>query len=405
MIDEIDEEMERRGFDAVLSWATTTHDNPTLQYLVGTDIARETLYLKRRTEKPTLIVSVIDVGSAKKSRIRDVRTYDEFGRRALTQKHGRFKGTILFFERALKELGFEGKIGMIGRLEASRTLRLASELSKKGFHLEGDWEPDLAETLRETKDEEEMRKLAETASLTEKVVTDTIEYLQGCKVSGRMLLNHGNTLTTGKVKARISQQIAEYGITEPEETIFAVGSEGADPHNSGTSEVPVRTGVPIVFDIFPKHRSGYWNDLTRTYCLGKAPAKLKKYYQDVLEAQTWAADALEVGKAYRELAEGVCAVLEKRGHPTYRTHIKAGTEARMDTGFIHSVGHGVGLTIGEPPYYGSLSEDIVEQGQVLTNEPGVYYPNWGGIRLEDTIAIVGRRKIRNFNRLPKELEL
>ncbi len=405
MISEIDREMERRGFDELLSWANTTHDNPTLQYLVGGNIARETLYLKKRGENPILIVDPLDLGSAKKTRIRDIRTFEEFGRREFVEKHGRFKGTILFFEKTLKELGFRGKIGMIGKLEASRALKLASELNKKGFHLEGDWSPDLGESLRETKDEQEMEKLAETASLTEKVVTNILDYLGNCSVSDGKLLDHGKTLTTGKVKARVSQQIAEEGITEPEETIFAVGNEGADPHNPGSPKTPIRTGVPIVFDIFPKHRSGYWNDLTRTYCLGRAPSKLKKYYEDVLEAQTWATDALEVGKPYRELAEGVCAVLERCGHPTYRTHIKAGTAARMNTGFIHGVGHGVGLTIGEPPYYGSFSEDYVKQGQVVTIEPGVYYPGWGGIRIEDTVAIAEGRKIRSLNRLPKELEI
>ena len=404
MLSEIDKEMEKRGFGSILSWGETTHDNPTLLYLVGGNIARETLYMKKMDEKPILIIHPLDLGSAKKTRVRDIRTFEEFGRRALVEKYGQFKGTILFFAKALKELGFKGKIGMIGKLEASRALKLTFELNKKGLHLEGDWRPDLAEKLRETKDEDEMKKLAETASLTEKVVTDTMEYLKNCKVSDSRLLNHGETLTTGKVKAYISQRIAEHGITEPEETIFAVGSEGADPHNSGGSKVPVRTGVPIVFDIFPKHRSGYWNDLTRTYCLGKTPSKVKKCYDDVLEAQTLATDALEVGKRYHELAEGVCEILEKRGHPTYRTHIKAGTAARMNTGFFHGVGHGVGLTIGEPPGYNSLTQDSVTQGQVVTVEPGVYYPGWGGIRLEDTVAITGRRKIRNFNRLPKELE-
>ncbi len=405
MLNEIDNEMERRGFKAILSWAETTHDNPSLEYLVGGNIARETLYLKKKDEKPILIVAPLDLGSAKKSRVRDIRTFEEFGRRELTNKHGQFKGTILFFERLLKKLGFEGKIGVVGKTEASRVLKLTTELKKKNLSLEGDWRPDLAESLRETKDEEEMEKLAEAASLTEKVVLNTLQDLQHCKVENNKLVHKGKTLTTGRVKAYISQQIAEQGITEPEETIFAVGTEGADPHNTGGSHVPVRTGVPIVFDIFPKHRSGYWNDLTRTYCLGRAPAKLKKYFEDVHEAQIWARDALEVGKPYRELAEGVCAVLEKRGHATYRTHIKAGTAARMNTGFFHGVGHGVGLTIGEPPYYGSTSEDHVRERQVVTIEPGVYYPGWGGVRIEDTVAVTGHRKIRNFNRLPKELEV
>src|SRR5712692_6333719 len=155
MLNEISNEMERRGFSAILSWAETTHDNPSLQYLIGGNIARETLYLKKKDEKPILVVTPLDLGSAKKTHVSDIRTFEEFGRRQLIDKHGQFKGTILFFEQALKELDFKGKIGMVGKTEASRALKLTAELEKKSLHLEGDWRPDLAETLRETKDKGE----------------------------------------------------------------------------------------------------------------------------------------------------------------------------------------------------------------------------------------------------------
>lgn len=404
MIDQIEEEMEKRGFDSILSWADTTNDNPTLQYLVGANIARETLYIKQAGKPPILMVHPLDLGTAKKSHIRDIRTFGEYERHKLIEKYGIYKGMILFFEKLLKELKMKGTIGILGKTEASRTIKLTSELQKKGFHIEGDWQPDLAESLRETKDATEIEKLAEVARLTEKVVTQTMDYLKNCKISNGKLTLRGETVATGKVKALISRLIIENGITEPEETIFAVGADGADPHNPGNPRTPVQTGVPIVFDIFPKHRNGYWNDMTRTYCLGKPSAKLKQYYANVLEAQTWALDALEVGKPYRKLADGVCSILERQGHPTYRTHIKAGTAGKMSTGFIHGVGHGVGLTIGEPPSYSSTSEDKVKIGQVVTDEPGVYYPGWGGVRIEDTVAIIGRSKIRNFNKLSKELE-
>jgi Xaa-Pro aminopeptidase len=98
----------------------------------------------------------------------------------------------------------------------------------------------------------------------------------------------------------------------------------------------------------------------------------------------------------------VCEFLQARGHrtPLYYTE----KNIQMTDGFIHGLGHGVGLTIGEPPYLRLVSEEILTEGSVTTVEPGVYYQGKFGVRVED-IVVVRKSKAENLSAFPKELEV
>jgi Xaa-Pro aminopeptidase len=98
----------------------------------------------------------------------------------------------------------------------------------------------------------------------------------------------------------------------------------------------------------------------------------------------------------------VCEFFESRGHksPIYYTE----KNMPMTEGFIHGLGHGVGLTIGEPPYLRLASHETLEEGSLVTVEPGVYYPGKFGVRIED-IVVVGKTKAEDLSTLPKELEI
>jgi Xaa-Pro aminopeptidase len=98
----------------------------------------------------------------------------------------------------------------------------------------------------------------------------------------------------------------------------------------------------------------------------------------------------------------VCEFLESRGHksPIYYTE----KNIPMTEGLIHGLGHGVGLTIGEPPSLRLASREILSEGSLTTVEPGVYYPGKFGVRVEDIVA-VGKNKTENLSTLPKELEM
>ena len=162
-------------------------------------------------------------------------------------------------------------------------------------------------------------------------------------------------------------------------------------------------GVPILIDIFPGEAGGgYHSDLTRTFCLGKAPPELRKMYDDVHDGVPPRARNVKVGVPCRSLQEKVCEVFEQRGHATQRT--QDGTEE----GYVHGLGHGVGLAVHEAPRLGGPPSNtaLLESDMVITVEPGLYYPSRGlGVRIEDLVLVRADGKFENLTPAPYELEI
>jgi Xaa-Pro aminopeptidase len=152
----------------------------------------------------------------------------------------------------------------------------------------------------------------------------------------------------------------------------ASGPNGARPH-AHTSDKELLRGEPIVIDMGAEV-DGYRSDLTRTVSLGE-PADADKFwsvYNTVLGAQTAAIAAIRPGLSGKE-ADGVA-----------REFI---TQAGFGEAFGHGLGHGVGLEIHEEPFMGRLSTSILQQNMVVTVEPGIYLPGWGGVRIEDIVLV------------------
>src|SRR6185295_11500050 len=143
--------------------------------------------------------------------------------------------------------------------------------------------------------------------------------------------------------------------------------------------------VPIVLDIFPADKtSGYFFDLTRTFCIGPIPDELRRLHAQVLEAFTRARDAMRPGTKASSYQSLVCDLFEANGHATTRSH--PGTLE----GYVHTLGHGVGLDIHEKPSFAlnPTNHDLIETGDIVTIEPGLYYPDRElGIRIEDTFVV------------------
>ena len=125
--------------------------------------------------------------------------------------------------------------------------------------------------------------------------------------------------------------------------IFAQGRDAGVPHNHGTPDMPLRLGQTIVFDIFPKTASGYFHDMTRTWCLGYAPDEVISTWSQCKEIFDQTLSELAVGEPCRDFQAMTLDYFGARGHPTMRTH-PGGHE-----GYVHSLGHGLGLDIHEEP--------------------------------------------------------
>ncbi|MFH0848687.1 MAG: Xaa-Pro peptidase family protein [archaeon] len=403
MISDIDQEMKNRRLSGLIVIGDSTFGNPELFYVVGANLPRGGVYVKPRAQPPILVVSNIDVGSAQEGRVGQIETYSEYGYERTVAKYGGSKARNILIHEVLRKHRLKGRIGLYGKSDVSQAIASAEFLRKKNHKIVGENPPTLLDSLRETKDEIEVSRIRDVGRRTERIVEETIRFLRDCRSRGDELLYEGQPLTTGRVKAMIRRFSAEEDVMNTHDVIFAVGPNSADPHYRGMEQDPVRPGQPIVFDIFPQEPGGYWFDTTRTYVIGKASEEIKSMHEAVLEAQLTALDKLRAGIDGKIVTGFVCDVFERRGYKTQRDLVRGEVGART-TGFIHSLGHGVGLTIGERPNLSVLTSQILREGHVSSVEPGLYKPGVGGVRIED-IAVIRKQRIENLSTLDKTLEI
>ena len=201
--------------------------------------------------------------------------------------------------------------------------------------------------------------------------------------NGLLRLN-GRLLTSEGLRTLIETELLRHGCTAAGGTITSCGPDSADPHQHGAG--PLCAGSPIVLDIFPRDaRTGYWGDLTRTLVKGDIPPRIMAMYEAVCAARRTALKMIAPGIMGSEIHAAVHAVFEARGFHT-------SLAGKKPCGFIHSTGHGVGLDIHESPRI-SIRGGPLEEGNVITIEPGLYYPDLGGVRIEDTVAVTRQGRL------------
>ena len=247
---------------------------------------------------------------------------------------------------------------------------------------------------RAVKRPDEIEAISETQRYTEEAMGLAADLLRKSEIRSGHLYRGGEPLTAERVRIEIQKYLLEKSC-QAAYTIVAGGDQATDPHARGSGPLPANQ--PIIIDIFPHSTlSRYWGDMTRTFVRGKATPAVRKLWKDVLDAQTLAFERLRAGVDGQKVHEEVAALFKERGNANEEVGGKK-------TGYIHSTGHGIGLDIHEPPRIGKV-ESKLAAGQVVTVEPGLYYPGTGAIRLEDVVVIT-EDGCRNLNRFPKDLEL
>lgn len=193
---------------------------------------------------------------------------------------------------------------------------------------------------------------------------------------GRLYLKN-RLVTAGTVRRLIARVLIDHDCVA-RDTIVACGAQAADPHEKGYG--PLKAHEPIVIDIFPQHTEhGYWGDLTRTVVRGEASKEVRRMFHAVRAAHHAALNQVRSRVWCMTVHHAAAAELQERG---FRTGLADG----RPSGFIHSTGHGVGLSIHEEPSIGENASRL-RVGNVITIEPGLYYPGLGGMRIEDTVVV------------------
>lgn len=271
---------------------------------------------------------------------------------------------------------------------ANFPLAYADRLREKGVTVAAKPDPFFPERLIKSTDE--IAAIEETQRHVEAALEAALNVLRESEIRGERLYWRGGLLTAAALKKVINLSLMENDCVA-QHTIVACGIQGVDPHNQGSG--PIRPDESIVFDIFPKSsRTRYFADMTRTVVKGKASDDLKRMYEAVLAAQLRGIELIKGGVSGQAVHSEVTRTMERLGFET-------GVVDGRNQGFFHGTGHGVGLDIHEPPRISKVDHTL-QAGQVVTVEPGLYYPRWGAVRIED-LVVVEAGGCRNLTRTPQ----
>jgi Xaa-Pro aminopeptidase len=231
---------------------------------------------------------------------------------------------------------------------------------------------------RRVKDDREAGEIRKGNAACSAAYTVIEQLLAAARIESDGTLSlHGEPLTSERVKAEINVACIRAGAWAME-TIFAGGEQACDPHSEGSGIL--RANELIVADIFPKlDASGYFGDMTRTYLKGKPSPEQMRLVATVAEAQKRAIGMIHDGADGRGIHMAVMDFFAAQGYPTEK-------RGGRTVGFFHGLGHSLGLEVHELPRMNRTGSTL-HTGNVVTVEPGLYYPEIGGCRIEDVVRV------------------
>ena len=373
----LDTIMQGRNLDAILVLGNAEH-NPPMYYFTGGGHVSKAVLIKKRGEPAVLYCNAMEREEAAKS-----------GLTVIPLSEGAMERLAKVPAKMFAEQGLSaGRVGVYGHTNVSMALYILSKVKEElpALELVGEDQDDtIFMRASETKDAPEVDRIRKMGKITTEVVGLVAEYLTSREVRADevLLKEDGTPLTVADVKGKISLWLAERGAADVEGCIFSIGREAGICHSVGNPSDLIRLGQTIVFDIFPGEAGGgYFYDFTRTWSLGYATPEAQKLYDEVHAVYQRVVENLAMNASFKAYQKMVCDAYHENGHPT-----PMHTEGILTEGYVHSLGHGLGLNVHERPWsrHTASDDNILKSGVVFTIEPGLYYPEKGmGVRIEDS---------------------
>lgn len=347
----------------------TDRDTPDLLYVSGFRAVDPVVWVGTR-DRQAMVVPAMEYGRTRAVFRRGrVWTPEQLGLRGPNRRR-----VAMWVWAALREL----RVRFV-RVPPSFPLGIARALEQRGVRVRV--ARDALFSQRATKRQAELKAIQRAQRAAVEAMRAAVRVLSEASIGqNRTLRWQGNVLTSERVRYVIESVLLHHDCV-CEETIVAGGRQGADPHERGHG--PLRADEPIVLDVFPRHRpTGYFGDLTRTVVRGRCPDRVRAMFDAVRRARRVALGRVRAGVLAEDVHRAVERSFEESGFAT-----EGPTPPRQ--GFLHGTGHGVGLAVHEAPSLSRGSRDRLRVGHVITIEPGLYDPELGGVRIEDTL-VVGR---------------
>jgi len=405
----IDGIMRAKNLDALVIFGNAEH-NPPMYYFTGGGHVSHATIIKKRGKEPVYFHNDMERDEAAKSGLKCI-PYTTYDYDALLTKanNDALLASAMRYELMFKDVGVTaGRVGVYGTYDISAVFGVLTHLQKLMPEIEFVGEPredSIFMRAMETKDETEVERIRRMGKITTEVVGQVAEFLTSCAVRDDevLLKEDGSALTVGDVHGMIRLWVSERGAELPSGFIFATGRDAGVPHSAGEPEALMKLGQTIVFDIYPAEAGGgYYYDFTRTWSLGYATPEAQELYDQVKEIYDTLSDNFDLHTPFKDYQRMVCEYYESKGHKT-----PLNTKAPVE-GYVHSLGHGVGLNIHERPFSSFTTGDDqrLAPGVVITSEPGLYYPEKGmGFRIEDTLWVRPDGKIELLAEYPYDFVL
>ena len=408
---DFDRLMAERNLNAAVVRGSTL-ESPAIYYLTGGHKLEAVTVLLRRGQRPVLVHNPMERDEAALTGL-ETALSTRWNVRQIAQE---LDGDLLAAQaeqlrRILADYGVQGRVGFYGHSEIGQAHALLGRLEQtlSDVQVVVEYRDDLLTAARITTDASEIQAMREVAIRTNRVVEAVADMLTSRPVAaghggaGYLLAPGGEALTVRHVKRFIHEQCMAQDLEQPGGNIFSLGADAGVPHNSGNLDDVIELSKPIIFDFFPRPvGGGYYHDMTRTWCLGHAPQPVARAYQDTLDVFKLIMETLEAGRRAAIYQSVTCKFFEALNYPTILS-----TPGTL-TGYVHSLGHGLGLEIHEAPsFYGAESNPArLQPGSVFTVEPGLYFPEEGyGVRIEDVVFCDESGAFQSLTPFPKDLVL
>jgi len=373
-MDPLSNAVKKSGADAYVQYASSRDAD--MRYLTHFTTSDPFVFFKKPGDRGVIIVSQMELGRASREASAAVMTRTQAGLPDILKKE---KDPIQATARMIA-----GQAGKKILVPPNFPIALANAL---GNYCTIMVDNGTVQSMRAKKTKDEILLMRDVQKVTEKAMGCAISLIRRASVKKGVLYTGKNPLTAEFIKFSMHSLLLKHGCNAVD-TIVSCGEDTSIPHITGSG--PLTSDEPIVIDLFPvKEISGYYADMTRTVVRGEPSREIFEMFNTLREAKKLGISLVKKGTSGADIHLAVVDFFKDHGYES------------NTCGFVHNLGHGVGLQVHELPTVGPAGKTLLS-GNVITIEPGLYYPGIGGVRLED-MGVVTAKGFENFTVFPEDL--